>query len=167
MSSERAERNATKKTNERTTPRNREPTRSSEIRFCRASFFPEHRRGSQWSKSCVACVSGATTSCRRVWGTNPHCYWHRDRDICGKGYKRRGSKRKEDTLLDPGGHCSSPCSSTPSLAQATLSGRVNGSSDSDTGRLRRVWVFAPLPFFPPLRPERACLPLAIIAVMRL
>lgn len=62
MSSEHAQRSATKKTDERTTPRNREPTRSSEMRCCRASLFPEHRRGSQWSKSCAERVSNATSS---------------------------------------------------------------------------------------------------------
>lgn len=114
-------------------------------------------------------VLSATTSDRRVGRTNPHCYWHRDSDICGNEYKRGGSKRKEDVLLDPGGHCSSPSSSIPPSSPdrvpgawtPTLSGRVNASSDSDTRRLRRVLVFAHLPFFPPLRPECACLPLAI------
>jgi hypothetical protein len=41
------------------------------MRCCRASFFPEHRRGSQWSKSCVACVSNATTS-EQGWGELTH-----------------------------------------------------------------------------------------------
>ena len=38
----------------RTTPRKRCPTRIEDTRPCRASFLPEHRRGSQWLKSHIA-----------------------------------------------------------------------------------------------------------------
>jgi hypothetical protein len=93
MSSEHAQRSATKKTDERTTPRNREPTLSSEMRCCRASLFPEHRRGSQWSKSCAERLSNATSS-EQLGETDPHRYWHRDYDICGKGYERRGRQKE-------------------------------------------------------------------------
>lgn len=37
-----------------TTPRNLEPTRRFLMSPNRASRLPEHRRGSQWSKSCIA-----------------------------------------------------------------------------------------------------------------
>jgi hypothetical protein len=37
---------------DKTTPRKRCPTRSSDMRFRRASFLPLQRFGSQWSKSC-------------------------------------------------------------------------------------------------------------------
>jgi hypothetical protein len=43
------------KTNDKTTPLNLdEPTRSSFIKLSRASFLPEHFRGSQWLKSHIA-----------------------------------------------------------------------------------------------------------------
>ena len=129
-----------KKTDERTTPQKREPIRSSEMRCCRASLFPEHRRGSQWPKSCAESASNATSSEQGLGKTDPHCYWHRDYDICGKGYKRRG-QRKEGVLLDSGDCCPSPSSflsSSPPGKDPMLSDRVNASSESDGRRLRRV-----------------------------
>ncbi len=112
-----------------------EPTRSSEMRCCRASFFPEHLRGSQWSKSCVESVSNAGIM-SRFGKTDPHCYWHRDYDICGKGYKRRGQKRNEGALLDSGGCCPSPSLPGKVSLNPMPSDRVNASSESDTGTLQ-------------------------------
>jgi len=55
-------------------PRNRDPTLSSLMRPRRASFLPEQRRGSQWSKSCSS-ESMPTQTQGAAW-THPHR--HRD-----------------------------------------------------------------------------------------
>ena len=50
-------------THVKTTPRNRCPTRMDVHSPWRASFLPEHRRGSQWSKSHIATGTAILTCC--------------------------------------------------------------------------------------------------------
>lgn len=60
---------------EMTIPRNFEPTLSSLIKPNRPSFLPEHRRGSQWSKSwkCVRALIYRSKSQFKK-DTCPHCH---------------------------------------------------------------------------------------------
>ena len=165
-----------KKTDERTMPRNREPMRSSVMMCCRASLFPEHRRGSQWSKSCVEnCIK---------WGKYNVGVDEKLTHIATGTVmvtSVAGEVRGEGASLGPGVFCSLSSSSFPTpssdraprawtSSETRLSGQVDVSSVV-TRRPRRVWAFAALPFLPLARPRPrarpadakcAFLPLAIL-----
>jgi hypothetical protein len=81
-------------------PRNREPMRSSVIMCCRASLFPEHRRGSQWLKSCGENCIKLRKLVRASVKTDPHRHRNSDGNICDSGCEKRGfTARSRGALL--------------------------------------------------------------------